>query len=440
MTKKYAVLGAGISGLTVAYLLKKKDPTAEIKVFEASSRPGGWIDTRLIDGYLCEMGPRSLRARGKGVYTLQLIEELGIQDEVIKADPAAHIRYIYENNALQPLPHSLTSFLFSPFLPTFLKAAFKDWKVAPQKREDESIYTFAERHFGVDIAERLMDPLTLGIYASDCRTLSVQACFPDWVEREEIHGSLIKSFFSGKKAKQQLSPWVANMQKESLFTFKNGMSTLVNTLASQLQECIHYHSPVHKMQIHQNGVEVVTEHQSFFADHVFSTLSATDLCKLLNIDCPATTMSSVSVVALGFDQQVIDKKGFGYLIPTKENEDILGMVWDSSAFPAQNSHPNQTRLTVMIDAQTPKDFKQLALDALARHLHISRQPDMMEVKVATNAIPHYSIGHMKKVNELTDKCKALSPNLTLLGTSFHGVAVNNCIAQAFFAVDSETSK
>ena len=122
MKPRHVILGAGISGLTLAWLLKNKHPDAEVVVLESSGRAGGWVDSREIDGFLFEFGPRSLRARGKGLYTLSLIEQLGLQDAVVKADPAAKIRYLYEDKQLRPLPHSVGSFLFSPYLPLFFKA------------------------------------------------------------------------------------------------------------------------------------------------------------------------------------------------------------------------------------------------------------------------------------------------------------------------------
>ena len=46
---RLAVIGAGVSGLTVAQLLKDK---YEIKVFEKDSRPGGLIKCERVNGSL----------------------------------------------------------------------------------------------------------------------------------------------------------------------------------------------------------------------------------------------------------------------------------------------------------------------------------------------------------------------------------------------------
>ena len=59
MSKRVAVIGGGISGLTTAFLLKKRG--FQVKVFEASDRLGGNVQTVSRDGYTFEEGPNSFR-------------------------------------------------------------------------------------------------------------------------------------------------------------------------------------------------------------------------------------------------------------------------------------------------------------------------------------------------------------------------------------------
>jgi oxygen-dependent protoporphyrinogen oxidase len=431
MPKAYAIIGGGISGLTVAYRLKKHDPAAHIRLFEQSSRTGGWIDTRSIDGFLLEMGPRSLRPQGKGAFTLQLIEELGLQEDVIEANASARVRYLYENKQLRALPHSLTSFIFSPLFPLCLKAAWQDWRAIPGEKPDESVHHFVERHFGANLAERLADPLTLGIYAASSRDLSLQACFPEWAELDREHGSLLKGMFAKKSsAGYPRSHWIAAKQKGPIFSFKNGMRTLVEALHQKIEDSLYLNAEVQHLQFQPEGIEVIQKDgSSFFADHVFSTVPLQQLKTFAHIPVPELPLSSVAVAAIGFDKQLLKHKGFGYLIPSKEQENILGMVWDSCTFPQQNQHSDQTRLTVMMAGGSSRDFKTIALEALARHLHIEEKPDALEIKEAINAIPLFPIGYRQWLGDMQEIYQ--KKHLTLLGPAFNGVAVNDCIASAF---------
>ena len=51
------IIGAGISGLSCAWTLKKLG--IESVILEESSRPGGVIQTEKINGYQIERGPNS---------------------------------------------------------------------------------------------------------------------------------------------------------------------------------------------------------------------------------------------------------------------------------------------------------------------------------------------------------------------------------------------
>lgn len=49
LPKDIAVLGGGLTGLTTAYYLTRFHPDANITVYEAADRLGGWVDTERLD-------------------------------------------------------------------------------------------------------------------------------------------------------------------------------------------------------------------------------------------------------------------------------------------------------------------------------------------------------------------------------------------------------
>ena len=63
MTKSIAIIGAGITGLSSAYFIKKQRPDIDVTIYEASNRTGGKIQTYRTEGYTIELGPESYLGR-----------------------------------------------------------------------------------------------------------------------------------------------------------------------------------------------------------------------------------------------------------------------------------------------------------------------------------------------------------------------------------------
>ena len=91
--KRIAIIGGGISGLAVLHYLKQRlGDTVEITLFEREASVGGTIRSFKKDSCLFEWGPNGFLDNQPA--TLQLIEELGITDQLIAANATARRRYI----------------------------------------------------------------------------------------------------------------------------------------------------------------------------------------------------------------------------------------------------------------------------------------------------------------------------------------------------------
>jgi oxygen-dependent protoporphyrinogen oxidase len=133
--------------------------------------------------------------------------------------------------------------------------------------------------------------------------------------------------------------------------------------------------------------------------------------------------------------------GFGHLVPSKENEPILGVQWNSVTFPQQDSEqPNGMRLTVMArieDHQRSLDKAQwldIACKSVAKHLGVSQSPDDYNIAINFNAIPQYPVGHARMVGEIERIVGERLPGLVLAGNSFYGVGINDSVHAAYNAV------
>ncbi len=440
MKQSVVILGGGISGLATAWFLKKQyQDSVNITIVEKAPRLGGWIRTIRQEGFLFELGPRSCRASGSGLATLRLVEELGLQDQVVTASPDARRRYLYSGGRLQPLPTNPFSCLLSPLMRPLLWPLLREWSIAPSQAADESVYEFVERRLGHHAAAFFVDSLVSGIYAGDPKKLSMKSCFPALYRWEQEHGSLTKGLFKSRRPKEALSPFIHHVQKEGLFSFRQGMQQLVDTLASRLEVDIRTGCEVLSLIPQHSGMIVTTSSGTLQADHVISALPAHCLASLVAANDPALAnllqgihATSVAVVNVGYRRRVLQREGFGYLIPSQEKEKILGVVWDSSAFPQHNSSKEETRLTGMVggdlmpnfDDHRAEEWQAVVLEALEKHLGITAQPDTLVVTLARRAIPQYTIGH-------ADRLQAIAahqfPHLEVTGNSFGGVSVNDSI-------------
>lgn len=103
--KELVVLGGGISGLSLAYFLRRvvQQPT-RIRVVEAADQVGGWVHTTQREDFLFEEGPRGFRPSRNGAEMLRLVEELNLQSEMRAVDAAAKSRFVLRDGHVEVRP------------------------------------------------------------------------------------------------------------------------------------------------------------------------------------------------------------------------------------------------------------------------------------------------------------------------------------------------
>jgi len=409
--KHIVIIGAGISGLSLAWFLQKKfQNRLKITLFEKSNRVGGCIQTVFKNDFLFEMGPHSLRSYGKA--TLNLIRELGLEKEMVFADPSAKKRFLYFNQKLHQVPSTIPEMARQPWIWPMLPSLLWEYFRKSQNHSEETVLSFFSRRFGKKITETLLEPMCLGIFAGDISQLSLKSCFPNLYAWEKTFGSVLRGLF------RQPS------QSGQIFSFRRGLETLPRALADQLNIDLHLNVTNIQFEAKNQNIEFVHPYP-FEADHVFLAISPQEITHFFpNPDLKQFSTQSIAIAHLGYRKSILKQNGFGYLVPTKENESILGMIWSSSIFPTQNWNPEETRLTVMMNGSQNQN---VALEAARSHLGIEIPPEHISYQILKHAIPQYTIGHAERVGNII---KQLSQNITLLGNHFHGISVGDCITHA----------
>ena len=405
------ILGGGISGLTLAYQLAKQLDRFQIRLIEKSDHLGGWIDTDTSTGFFFEKGPRVFRG-SKSPDLLALTEEIGLHSELIESKKEGQGLHLLLDGKLRKIP--LLSW-------DLVKGFVKELRVPPLVDKDESVWDFACRRFNKTVAEHLFDPLVIGIYGGDLKQLSMQACFPTFKNWEKEYGSVIKGMFKRER-----------FRGPRMFGFQRGVKSIVQRLQERTPILYHLGEEVTAIIPQGDRYVVKTSKNSYEADYLFSALPAPVIGRLLIPELCSLTMEGTTIVNLGYQKKVLKRKGFGYLVSSKENEDVMGVIFNSNTFPQYNRQPHETRLTVKLKSSSVSDgeARSMAMKALSKHLDITAQPDVSMVIRAPNVFPQFLVGHQDRMQKIEADLVTRHPRLKLVGNYLEGVGVNSCVARA----------
>ncbi|XP_044527900.1 protoporphyrinogen oxidase isoform X3 [Gracilinanus agilis] len=302
------------------------------------------------------------------------------------------------------------------------------------------------------VASIAMDSLCRGVFAGDSRVLSVRSCFPSLFKAEQTHRSMLLGLLLGSGQSLLLdSPLISQARAErwSQWSLRGGLETLPQALGAHLISqgvTILKGQPVCGLNFHLGKWQVSLGDSSLEADHVISAIPATVLSKLLPSEAAPLAQAlapiravSVAVVNLQYLGAHLPVQGFGHLVPSSEDPGVLGIVYDSVAFPEQDGTPSSLRVTVMLGGswlqaledggQTlPQElFQQQAQEAVATQLGLKKSPSQSLVSLHKSCIPQYTLGHWQRLEAAAQFLANHQLPLTLAGASYEGVSVNDCI-------------
>ncbi|KAH8417393.1 hypothetical protein KR222_010160, partial [Zaprionus bogoriensis] len=476
-----AVLGAGISGLAAGFYLLRRFGKP-LTIYEASPRVGGWIrsEWHRDRGFLFESGPRTIRPKGvPGANTLELVEQLKLPlKPIASSHVAARNRMLYAKGQICMLPNSLKGLLSTipPFTRPLYKAILHDLKTGGTraKHEDESIYSFAERRFGKEIADYAISPMICGICAGDAREISVRFLMESLFEKEQKYGGVLKGMLYARFAsnvdnldKQQQSGSTglfaqgepelyrrARREKWAMYSLEDGLEQLPRTLRKYLGEHdvnVQLSSRCHSLSFPSDGEGAVlgVRDAEVRVPHVISSLPAHQLAPLVKAQHPSLaaqllSINYVDVVVVNLQysgDQLLQHNGFGLLVPPVEQLPVLGVIFDSCCFDMAGN----TVLTVMMggrwfdhwfgDQPSPKELRDLAQSYVRQMLHIRAEPQFSRVHTLHKCIPQYTVGHKRRVELIRNYISSYKLPLSLCGAAYDGVGINDVILSARRQVD-----
>jgi len=449
------IVGAGISGLTTAFALRKAGIDA--RIVDGASRPGGLIQSVRRDGYLVECGPQSFSGNAS---LTSICRDLEILDRRILADSKAP-RFVLINGALEKVPLG-PGLLVSPLMGGGTRTAlFRDvFGRSEAPDSDESVASFIRRKFSPTLLDRLVGPFVSGIYAGDPEKLSLRAAFPILYEAEQTSGSVLRGLLKvmkARKAKRGPLP----REKPTLQTFREGNDTLVRALAEKLGAYLSLEAEVISIRPLDPGREPKTPRfrvglhtpsgEEFLETERLVLAVPTDragkllapLGRAFESQLRTVDYSGVAVVSLGYRKEDVGHPldGFGFLVPRSSGLTVLGTVWNSSLFPGR-APGHHVLLTSFVGGATNPDATKQPADQLVALVHREIKPLMQlregpvfsNVSVWPRALPQYNLGHTARMAAINN-CRADFPGLYLTGNYLNGPAIGACVEQALKVAD-----
>ncbi len=444
--KKIAVIGAGISGLTSAYLLNKEG--FEVTVLESKDKVGGSIESISENGFLFDRGPNS--ALETTPIISQLVDELNLKDEFVYANKQGNKRYILKNNELYALPMSPPAFIKSKLFSGKAKLRLMAEPFIGRSKDGyyQSIAEFVTRRLGKEFLDYAINPFVAGVYAGRPEELSVKSSFPKLYALEEEYGGLIvgtmRSIRKRKKRAEQ------SKQSAKMLSFKSGMKVLPEAIKNFLGDRVKINAEVvsiKKTSDNKYGVTYKQEGQSIsiLCDVVLSTVPAYKASELfghfdekLSEHLNKIYYPPVLVYYLVYKKENIGQPldGFGFLIPEKEKKSFLGAIWSSVIFPGRSDNEHAS-FTLFIGGSRNPDFifedEESILSRVRNEfeelMKIKGQPVYSSKRMWEKAIPQYRLGYVEHENYI-DHFEKDNRGIILSGNYRGGISVGDCIKNA----------
>jgi len=435
-----AVIGGGISGLALAYDLKRYG--RRVVVLERQVHAGGNAVSERIGGFLMEHGPSTINAAAQ--VAADFSRELGLDAERCDLGARVRRRYLVKRGALQGLPaHPLGMFTSSYLSPRARLRMLAEIAI-PRRREpdasgEETVAQFCTRRFGHEFTERVMDPLVGGLYAGCAAELSVSAVFPRLVDLERRFGSITRGAIHSRRAGGQTPG-------SRLYSWRTGLGAMPKALSSDLGVAVRTNIAVRRIEPVPGGFMVDAGSAGRFRARtvVLATQPHVAAQFLEDVDQGAAAAAGgisappLAVVFLGYWRNQVEHPldGLGFLTPVREKRAVTGALFCSTMFPGR-APDGSVAITGYFGGARAPHLGSLAPEALidlAREefqdlLGAHGEPVVARVRHWPLGLPQYGIGHGKAtaaLDELTDRV----PGLFVVGNYLHGVSAADCLGVA----------
>lgn len=438
------IIGAGLTGLTAGFYITKQGKT--VAIVEKQNRIGGQIQTFEQDGFIFEKGPNT------GVVSYpevaELFQDLAPLCNLETAREESKRRLIWKGNRFHEIPSSLMGGVTTPLFSFFdkfrlLGEPFRKKGTNP----NESVADLTRRRMGKSFLDYAVDPFLSGVYAGNPEKLITRYALPKLYNLEQEYGGFIKGAIAKAKIPKTDRDKLAT---KKVFSATDGLEKLPKAMADKIgREQIFIGAERVRVNPKGDSWEISfrsnKEDSQLKAKQVITTVGAYALEELLPFVDPhliekITCLEYAPVVQISVG--IKDTKGlvfnaFGGLVPSRENREVLGILYPSACF--EGRAPKDGALfSFFIGGVKHRELTTLSdqeLEALViRNFHSmlkfpkEAKPDLIKIFRHNKAIPQYGINSGDRF-EAIRLIEQKYPTLTLAGNIIGGIGMSDRIRQ-----------
>jgi protoporphyrinogen/coproporphyrinogen III oxidase len=450
-TPHVVVIGGGIAGLAAAFFLAGEP--VRVTVLEGSPRLGGKLSASDVAGVPMDEGAEALLARRpEGI---DLITAAGLGGDLVPAGTTSSA--IYTRGALRPLPRR--QFLGVPadmdelaatgvVSPEGVARARHETALATEAA-DVSVTGYIGARLGVEVVDRLVDPLLGGVYAGRSEELSFQATLAPLAAAARKRPSLTEAAASLLPP----APAADNSKKPAaapvFVTLTTGLGSLPEAVAKASNAEIRTSAMVRELRRTESGWRLTlgsaADPEYLAADAVIVAVPAAPASRLLSRTVPAASTAltqipyaSMAIITLAYRAGDFPaQQRSGYLAPAVDGRAVKAATFSTVKWPhlARHAPVHVVRCSVGRFGETAllqrddSDLAALAAAELAEAIGITASSVAQRVTRWGGALPQYTVGHLDRVAAIR-AAVAAEPGLAVAGAAYDGVGIPACVATA----------
>jgi len=489
------VVGGGIAGLAAAFFLR--DEQVRVTVLDGSPRLGGKLSASDVAGVSMDEGAEALLARRpEGI---ALITAAGLGDDLVPAGVTSSA--IYSRGVFRSLPRrqfmgvpaDVDELATTEVISAEGVARARDESPRPAEDGDVSVTEYIGSRLGVEVVDRLVDPLLGGVYAGRSEDLSFQATLAPLAAATHEYPLLTEAAASLAPPRPGTSPDNSKMPSAAVplipprpaptpdnskmpsagdspssgsgakpapifVTLTTGLGSLPESVAKASGADVRVNAMVRELTRTETGwrltIGSAAAPEYLDADAVIVATPAAPAARLLKgianeaaAQLERIPYASMAIVTLAFRAEDFPaQQRSGYLVPAVDGRAVKAATFSTIKWPhlaraADPKHPvHIVRCSVgrsgdvAVLQRDDGDLADLAAADLAAAVGITARSVAQRVTRWGGGLPQYNVGHLDRVARIR-AAVAAQPGLAVAGAAYDGVGIPACIATARSAAD-----